>query len=176
MITSMRAIRHRHVHGHRSGRQRHVHRSMLGFPDCDFAPSTTACWSGRRCRLRTVEFRGKFPYGDRLRRSRSGSPTTTAAGTTDSEDVVVVDIANVVPSVTPPADQTAVEGSSKSFSLGSFTDPGHAHSVDGGHRLGRHFAAHDVHHDRHRKPRLRVAHLPDGPATKTVTVKAHRQE
>src|SRR5439155_1315998 len=36
-------------------------------------------------------------------------------------DVVVK---NVPPTLTPPADQTADEGTSKSFGLGSFTDPG----------------------------------------------------
>ena len=35
-----------------------------------------------------------------------------------------VTVANVAPDVTPPADQTASEGTSKLFDLGSFTDPG----------------------------------------------------
>ena len=35
-----------------------------------------------------------------------------------------VTVANVAPVVTAPADQNANEGTSKSFSLGSFTDPG----------------------------------------------------
>jgi len=35
-----------------------------------------------------------------------------------------VDVANVTPTVTAPANQTATEGTSKTFSLGSFTDPG----------------------------------------------------
>ena len=35
-----------------------------------------------------------------------------------------VTVANVAPDVTPPADQTASEGTAKLFDLGSFTDPG----------------------------------------------------
>src|SRR4029079_5097361 len=42
----------------------------------------------------------------------------------DSESVQVVQVANVAPDVTAPADQSSNEGSSHSFDLGSFTDPG----------------------------------------------------
>jgi hypothetical protein len=42
----------------------------------------------------------------------------TAAATTQ------VTVNNVAPTVTAPADQTAVEGTAQTFSLGSFTDPG----------------------------------------------------
>ncbi len=45
------------------------------------------------------------------------------AGVSDFATFQVV-VANVPPAVTPPADQTASEGTGKSFSLGSFTDPG----------------------------------------------------
>ena len=45
------------------------------------------------------------------------------AGVSDSATFQVT-VANVPPAVTPPADQTASEGTGKSFSLGSFTDPG----------------------------------------------------
>src|SRR5205085_871774 len=41
-----------------------------------------------------------------------------------SESVQVVQVANVAPSVTAPADQSTSEGSSHSFALGSFSDPG----------------------------------------------------
>src|SRR5207248_1835279 len=46
------------------------------------------------------------------------------ASDTYSESVQVVQVANVAPSVTAPADQSSNEGSSHSFALGSFTDPG----------------------------------------------------
>src|SRR5205823_4064288 len=46
------------------------------------------------------------------------------ASTTDSESVQVVDVANVPPSVTAPANQSSNEGENHSFSLGSFSDPG----------------------------------------------------
>ena len=45
-------------------------------------------------------------------------------GDSDSEDVLVVEVANVAPEVTAAADQASDEGESKSFDLGSFTDPG----------------------------------------------------
>jgi hypothetical protein len=35
-----------------------------------------------------------------------------------------IDVANVAPDVSPAADQTALEGTTKSFALGSFSDPG----------------------------------------------------
>jgi hypothetical protein len=46
------------------------------------------------------------------------------ASDTASEAVQVVAVANVAPSVTAPANQSANEGAPTSFSLGSFTDPG----------------------------------------------------
>ena len=39
-------------------------------------------------------------------------------------DTFQVAVANVVPNVTPPADQAASEGTAATFDLGSFTDPG----------------------------------------------------
>ena len=94
----------------------------------------------------------------------------------DSEDVVVVDIANVVPSVTPPADQTAVEGSSKSFNLGSFTDPGPDNpwtvDIDWGDT-----SPHTTFTMTNTGSLGSQSHTyPNGPASKTVTVKVHRQE
>src|SRR5207247_434954 len=48
---------------------------------------------------------------------------TDKDGGSDSKTFAVT-VANVFPSVSAPADQTALEGTSKSFVLGSFTDPG----------------------------------------------------
>ena len=45
------------------------------------------------------------------------------AGVSDSATFQVT-VANVPPVVTAPANQTASEGSSSLFALGSFTDPG----------------------------------------------------
>jgi Bacterial Ig domain/PKD domain len=46
--------------------------------------------------------------------------------TADSEhvEIIQVAVANVAPTVTPASDQSSNEGESKSFSLGSFSDPG----------------------------------------------------
>ena len=53
-----------------------------------------------------------------------GTGTVSNSGTlafSRSDDITV---ANVIPVITAPADQTADEGTSKTFDLGSFTDPG----------------------------------------------------
>ncbi|GIU97280.1 MAG: hypothetical protein KatS3mg013_1083 [Actinomycetota bacterium] len=41
-----------------------------------------------------------------------------------NESTLLITILNVAPEITPPANQTADEGTSKTFDLGSFTDPG----------------------------------------------------
>jgi hypothetical protein len=46
------------------------------------------------------------------------------ASDADSEDVVIVQVANVTPVVTAPAGQSSDEGETVSFALGSFVDPG----------------------------------------------------
>ena len=46
------------------------------------------------------------------------------ASDTDSEDVLVVAIANVAPTVTVRPTRPLDEGENKSFNLSSFTDPG----------------------------------------------------
>ena len=43
---------------------------------------------------------------------------------TEQVDIIAVAIANVAPAVTAPANQSSDEGESKSFNLGSFSDPG----------------------------------------------------
>ena len=60
-----------------------------------------------------------------------GDPTSNIGA-----DAITVTVANVIPVVTAPADQTANEGTSTSFSLGSFTDPGADVAVAGDRRLG----------------------------------------
>jgi PKD repeat protein len=49
---------------------------------------------------------------------------TDSDGGTGAQDMQSVTVKNVAPTVTPAADQTATEGSSQSFTLGSFGDPG----------------------------------------------------
>ena len=97
----------------------------LGFPDCDFGATNNGVLVGTPVQTAAGgSFVCKFPDGDKSATVKIKVTDNDGGSSTDSADVVVVDIANVVPSVTPPADQTAVEGSSKSFNLGSFTDPG----------------------------------------------------
>src|SRR5205814_9164839 len=58
----------------------------------------------------------------------NGSDTVTVKVTDDDggtgQATYTVEVANVAPTVYAPADQTATEGSSGSFTLGSFSDPG----------------------------------------------------
>ena len=70
-------------------------------------------------------FRCSFPDG-----LSPATATTVSAAASDSDgdtgarESQPVTVKNVAPTVTPPADQSAGEGSSQSFSLGSFGDPG----------------------------------------------------
>src|SRR5207249_10527676 len=65
-----------------------------------------------------------FPNGPATTNVTIRVTDSDGASTTDSESVQVVDVANVPPSVTAPANQSSDEGDSHSFQLGSFTDPG----------------------------------------------------
>jgi PKD repeat protein len=49
---------------------------------------------------------------------------TASDASTSGNDLHVVSVANVAPDLTAPADQSSDEGSSASFDLGSFSDPG----------------------------------------------------
>src|SRR5215213_889460 len=106
-------------------------------------------------------------------------PTTSivSASATDSDNATgnlatqAVSIANVAPAVSAPGDQAADEGASKSFSLGSFTDPGPdspwAVDVDWGD------SSSDTTFDATATGSLgsRSHTYADGPASRTVTVK-----
>jgi hypothetical protein len=65
-----------------------------------------------------------FPDGPKTANVMVSVEDSDHATDADSEKVVVVEIANVAPTVTAPDDQTSDEGDSKSFILGSFADPG----------------------------------------------------
>jgi PKD repeat protein len=85
--------------------------------------------------------------------------------------VQIVAVANVAPSVTAAADQTAAEGASKTFALGSFSDPGpdSPWAVDvnwGDGSTHTTFSASST-----GSLGTRAHTYDDGPATRTVTVK-----
>src|SRR3954463_3443089 len=94
------------------------------------------------------------------------------ASATDSESVQVVEVANVAPTLTAPADQNANEGASTSISLGSFTDPGAADypwSVDVDWGDG---STHTMFTQNTTGSLGMLNHTyADGPATRTVSVK-----
>ena len=92
-----------------------------GYPSCGTGgsvsgtPSTTASGGSFDC---------VFPDGPATTNVAIKVADSDGASDTDSESVVVVQVANVNPSVSAPADQAANEGASTSFTLGSFSDPG----------------------------------------------------
>jgi hypothetical protein len=92
-----------------------------GYPTCGDhgtlvgTPTVTASGGSFQC---------NFPAGPNTTNVAIRVTDSDGASDTASESVRVVDIANVPPSITAPADQTTDEGSSQSFNLGSFTDPG----------------------------------------------------
>ena len=93
-----------------------------GFPTCGSGgsvvsgtPATTASGGSFDC---------SFPDGPDTTSVAIKVADSDGASGTDSESVVVVQVANVNPSVSAPADQAANEGASSSFTLGSFSDPG----------------------------------------------------
>ncbi len=92
-----------------------------GFPTCGSGgsvagtPSTTASGGSFDC---------FFPDGPDTTSVAIKVADSDGASGTDSESVVVVQVANVNPNVSAPDDQAANEGASSSFNLGSFSDPG----------------------------------------------------
>jgi PKD repeat protein len=96
-----------------------------GFPDCDAGATNNGTLSGTP----TVNAGGgsfdcTFPDGLTTANVKVKVTDSDNASTSASESVDVVTVANVAPAITPPADQSASEGASTSFNLGSFTDPG----------------------------------------------------
>ena len=96
-----------------------------GYPTCDTTGtdgrlveesySATAAGGSFKC---------SFPDGPATADVKMKVADSDGASVTDSESVTVVSVANVAPVVTAAADQTAEEGASASFDLGSVADPG----------------------------------------------------
>ena len=96
-----------------------------GFPDCDFGATNNGVLVGTPVQTAAGgSFVCKFPDGDKSATVKIKVTDNDGGSSTDSADVVVVDIANVAPEVTAAADQSSDEGESKSFDFGSFTDAG----------------------------------------------------
>jgi hypothetical protein len=94
----------------------------LGYPTCgtggtvvDGSLATTASGGSFDC---------TFPDGPATTNVAIKVADSDGASDTDSEDVVIVTVSNVKPVVEAAADQSSDEGENKSFSLGSFSDPG----------------------------------------------------
>jgi hypothetical protein len=95
------------------------------FPDCDFGATDNGVLVGDPVKDASGgSFQCRFPDGTRTATVKIKVTDSDGASTTDSEDVVVVEVANVAPALSGQANQTANEGTAKSFDLGSFTDQG----------------------------------------------------
>ena len=105
---------------------------VTGFPTCGLHGELVGASTGAPISPGAVDvtdrtFSCRFPDGDNSTNvSVKVADDDDAASTADTEhvDVIPVVVANVEPTVTAAADQTASEGTSKSFSLGAFSDPG----------------------------------------------------
>ncbi|HET7270998.1 MAG TPA: PKD domain-containing protein, partial [Rubrobacter sp.] len=93
-----------------------------GYPTCgangQFVPGslqTTATGGSFRC---------LFPDGDSITNVEIQVRDDDGALDADSQRVVIVNVANVAPDLTPAVNQNSDEGQNKLFDLGSFTDPG----------------------------------------------------
>ena len=86
-----------------------LHGTLVG------TPTTTATGGSFQC---------SFPDGPNSTNVAIKVTDSDGASDTDSESVQIVAVANVAPLVTAAADQSSNEGSSHSFNLGSFSDPG----------------------------------------------------
>ena len=111
---------HLQLHGHRPGRG-HLH-GQRRLPDLRAQRQLVA--GSLNVTAAGGSFQCTFPDGPASTSVAVKVTDSDGASDTDSEDVLVVAIANVAPTVTGPADQTANEGASTTFNLGSFTDPG----------------------------------------------------
>ena len=138
------------------------------YPDCDaggtnngevvpgsYAPTATG-----------GSFDCNFPDGPASANVKMKVADSDGASGTGSESVQIVAVANVAPTLTAAADQTANEGTDKSFDLGSFTDPGpdapwHV-DVDWGDS-STHTDLRHVHQGRPRQPEPHLRRRPRGP-------------
>ena len=99
-----------------------------GYPDCDAAASNNGSLvSGSYSfdqATHTGSFQCFFPNGPATADVRIKLHDSDGGTSSASESVQVVQVADVPPTITAPDDQAGDEGSSASFDLGSFSDPG----------------------------------------------------
>jgi len=92
-----------------------------GYPKCGLhgtlvgTPTTTPTGGSFQC---------SFPDGPNTTTVAIKVTDSDGASETASEAVQIVDVANVAPVVSAPANQSSAEGTPHTFSLGSFADPG----------------------------------------------------
>lgn len=100
--------------------------AAAGFPDCDDPGSAGQLVAGSYSAPTQAggSFQCFFPDGPATANVRMRVTDEDGGSGADTETVQVVAIANVPPAITAPANQSSNEGESKTFSLGSFTDPG----------------------------------------------------
>jgi hypothetical protein len=147
--------------------------SAGGTPDCDAGATNngTLVAGSYQATATGGSFDCSFPDGPSTANVKMQVIDSDGAGAADSESVQVVDVANVNPTITPAANQSAPEGASKSIDLGSFADPGSdspwAVDVDWGDG-----STHTTFSATATGGLGSQAHIyADGPAAQTVTVK-----
>ena len=97
-----------------------------GFPDCDAGATNNGSYVPGSLAVTAAggSFECFFADGPATANVKIKVADSDGASDTASESVRIVEVANVAPSVTAAADQTAAEGAAKSFAVGSFSDPG----------------------------------------------------
>jgi hypothetical protein len=97
-----------------------------GHPDCDAGATNNGTYvvGSYAPSASGGSFKCSFPDGPSTANVKMSVFDSDNAGGTDSEAVQVVEVANVAPTLTAPANQSADEGTAKSIDLGSLTDPG----------------------------------------------------
>jgi hypothetical protein len=97
-----------------------------GHPDCDAGATNNGTYvvGSYAPSASGGSFKCSFPDGPSTANVKMSVFDSDNAGGTDSESVQVVEVANVAPTLTAPANQSADEGTAKSIDLGSLTDPG----------------------------------------------------
>jgi len=96
------------------------------YPDCDAGATNNGSYVAGSLAVTAAggSFKCSFPDGPSTANVKIKVADSDGASTTDSESVQVVAVANVAPTVVAAAGQSSDEGQAKSFSLGSFSDPG----------------------------------------------------
>ena len=116
-----------------------------------------------------------FPDGPSTANVKMKVQDSDGASGTDSESVQVVAVANVAPTVTAAADQTADEGRLNFLRPRLVHRPRPGRHLDRRRRLGRRHSPHDLHQDRHRQPGHQEPHLRRRPRRPHRHRQGHRQ-